>query len=165
MHNSTMSRAHVVSLLTCTFLSVALFLTGCGSGGKLGGVSVTVLGLRSAQPGLQESQAVLTVRYVNENVVPVGLSGTRHKLYLNGTYVGQAVSSEAVGLPQLSTATRDVTVALNNAAMIGLLRGMAERPQAGYKLESVLYVIAGEEKLEIKTQSTGAVDLSGLRLN
>ena len=165
MHKRIMSRAHVVSLLACIFLPFALVLTGCGSGGKLGGVSVTVLGLRSAQPGLQESQAVLTVRYVNENVVPVGLSSTRHKLYLNGTYVGQSVSSEAVGLPQLSAATRDVTVTLNNASMIGLLRGMATNPQAGYKLESVLYVIAGEEKLEIKTQNSGAVDLSGLRLN
>jgi len=165
MHNSIMSRPHIVSLFACTFLAFSLFLTGCGSGGKLGGVSVTVMGLRSAQPGLQESQAVLTVRYVNENVVPVGLSSTRHKLYLNGTYVGQAVSSEAVGLPQLSTVTKDVTVALNNASMIGLLRGMAANPQAGYKLESVLYVIAGEEKLEIKTQNSGAIDLSGLRLN
>jgi len=165
MHNTIMSRAHVIPLLACTLLSVGLFLTGCGSSGKLGGVNVTVLGLRSALPGLQESQAILTVRYVNENVVPVGLSSTRHKLYLNGTYVGQAVSSEAVGLPQLSAITRDVTVALNNASMIGLIRSMAANPQAGYKLESVLYVIAGEEKLEIKTQNSGAVDLSGLRLN
>jgi LEA14-like dessication related protein len=97
-------------LPTLALVVSALFLGGCASAGKLGGISVTVAGIQSAQPSLFETQAVVTLRYLNENVVPIGLSGSRHKLYLNGTLVGQAVSNKAVGLPQLAAATETVTV-------------------------------------------------------
>jgi LEA14-like dessication related protein len=151
-------------LPTLALVVSALFLGGCASAGKIGGVSVTVAGIQSAQPSLFETQAVVTLRYLNENVVPIGLSGSRHKLYLNGTLVGQAVSNKAVGLPQLAAATETVTVIFNNASVIGLLRGLAKQPQAAYRLDSVLYLTAGEEKLEIKSRGEGSLDLSGLQL-
>lgn len=141
---------------------IALLFAGCGSGGKLGGVAVDVVTIRSAQPALLETEVVLGLRYTNENVVPVGFGGSRHKFYLNGTYIGQAVSNRPVGLAPLTTGTQDVTVMVKNGALLNVLRNLSQQPQASYKIESVLLVTAGEDRMEIKTQREGAVDLTGL---
>lgn len=151
--------------LPAVFASIllALLLAACGSTGKLGGVTVSVVDVRSAEPALLETRAVVTVRYTNENVVPVGVSGSRHRLFINGTAVGQAVSNAAVGLPPLSSATQEVTVLINNLAVVSMLQELSRRPQAAYRIESTLFVDAGDDRLDIKTQADGVVDLSALQ--
>jgi LEA14-like dessication related protein len=158
---STMRPRSLPVLLAASVL--ALLLAGCGTGGKLGGVNVTVVDVRSAEPALLETKAVVTLRYVNENVVPLGISGSRHKLSINGTAVGQAVSNAAVGLPPLSTATQEVTLLINNLAVVSMLQELSRRPQASYRIESTLFVDAGDDRLDIKTHAEGVVDLSALQ--
>lgn len=152
-----MRRSPFLRLLCLSGL--ALLLAGCGSGTKLGGVAITALSIRTATPATPQPQAILNLRFTNENVVPVGLSGGRHRLYINGKAAGQALSREPLGLPQLSTATQEVTVTLEP----GFLASIAGATQASYRLESVLFVTAGEERMDIKTQSQGAIDVSALR--
>lgn len=155
-------RPRTLTALLATAL-VALLLSACASGGKLGGVTVSVVDVRSAEPALLETKAVVTVRYTNENVVPLGISGSRHRLFINGTAVGLAVSNAAVGLPPLSSATQEVTVLINNLAAVSMLQELSRRPQASYRIESTLFVDAGDDRLDIKTQADGVVDLSALQ--
>jgi LEA14-like dessication related protein len=143
-------------------LTLLLHLSGCAGTGKLGGVNVSVVDVRSAEPALLETKAVVTLRYLNENVVPIGISGSRHRLSINGTSVGQAVSNAPVGLPPLSTATQEVTLLIDNLAVVSMLQELSRRPQASYRIESTLFVEAGDDRLDIKTQSEGVVDLSAL---
>jgi len=70
--------------------------------------------------------------------------------------------SNPVGLAALSSTTQDVTVRFENLALIQQLVGLRDRQAAAYKVESVLFVTSGEEKLDIKTSNTGSVDLRSL---
>lgn len=143
-------------------LACCAFVAGCNSF-QLSGVTVSLVDLKPVSSALLESSAVLTLRYTSENVMPIGLSGSSHKVYLNGTYVGKAVSKEPLGLAALSSSTQDVTVRFENLAQLQQLVAMRERQTASYKIDSVLYVTSGEEKLDIKTSNSGGVDLRSLR--
>ena len=102
-------------------------VAGCGNGFKLTGVTVSLVDFKPAASALLESSAVLTVRYSNENVIPIGVSGSTHKIYLNGTYIGKAMSQEPIGLAALSSITQDVTVRFENLALIQQLVGLRDR--------------------------------------
>jgi len=142
-------------------LACGVFVAGCNSF-ELSGVTVSLVDVKPVSAALLESSAVLTLRYTSENVMPVGLSGSSHKVYLNGTYVGKAVSKEPLGLAALSSSTQAVTVRFENVSLLQQFVAMRERQTASYKIDSVLYVTSGEEKLDIKTSSTGSVDLRSL---
>lgn len=139
-----------------------LFLTGCSTDLHLSGVSITITDFRPTSATLLETQAALTLRYTNENVMPIAFSGATHKLYLNGTYVGKAVTKDAVGVPSLGSATQTVTVFLENLAMLQKVQSMAQSSSQvlSYKLESVLFVEAGEAHDTLKVTSNGQIDLS-----
>ena len=137
-------------------------LCGCTTDLRLSGISVSAIDFRPTSATLLETQATLTLRYTNENVVPIALSGSTHKLHLNGTYVGKSVSKEPVGMPSLNTTTQSVTIFLENLAMIQKAQALAQNQTAAfnYRLESVLYVQAGEARDSVKVVSNGQLDLS-----
>ena len=148
--------------LTLAFTLVTL-VAGCGNGFKLTGVNVSIVGFKPTTSSKLEATAVMTLRYTSENVIPIGLSGSNHKLYLNGVYAGKTQSEEQpLGLAPLSTINQDVTVKFENLARLQQLLADAGQKNAAYKIESVLLVTSGEEKLDIKTTATGSVDLSPL---
>lgn len=142
-------------------LACCAFVAGCSTF-QLTGVTVSLVDFKPASSSLLESSAVLTLRYTNDNVIPIGLAGSSHKIYLNGTYVGKAVSKEPLGMAALSTTTQNVTVRFENISLLQQLVAMRDRQTASYKIESVLYVTSGEEKLDIKTSNSGSVDLRSL---
>jgi len=144
---------------------LALFsvgVAGCSSNMRPGGVTVSLVEFRPTEAALLESRGTLTLRYTNENISALGFSGSRHKLYLTGKYVGQAVSSQPFGIPPLNTVTQDVTVNLENLALVRQLAAVSESQTVAYRLESVLFQTIYEEKFEIKTSADGALDLRGL---
>lgn len=159
-----MKSLRLFSRFTVVALGLALvaLVAGCGNGFKLTGVTVSLVDFKPAASALLESSAVLTLRYSNENVIPIGVSGSTHKIYLNGTYIGKAMSQDPVGLAALSSTTQDVTVRFENLALVQQLVGLRDRQAAAYKVDSVLFVTSGEEKLDIKTSNTGSVDLRSL---
>lgn len=144
------------------FCWVILLLSGCATDLHLSGISVTATDFRPTSASLLETQAALTLRYTNENVVPIAFLGSTHKLYLNGSYVGKAVSKEAVGVPSLNTATQTVTVFLENLAMIQKVQSLARQQSSvlSYRLETVLFVEAGEAHDSVKVVSNGELDLA-----
>ena len=141
---------------------IALFASGCTGGYNLGNITVNLVNFMPASAALLESSGVMTLRYTNENTIPIGLSGATHKIYLNGSYVGKTVSKQPVGLAALSTITQDVTVNFENLALVKQLVAMRDQQTASYRVDSILYLTSGEENLSIKTSSTGSVDLRAL---
>jgi LEA14-like dessication related protein len=94
--------------------------------------------------------------------MPFGFSGTTHKLYLNGTYVGKAVNNQAFGLPPLSTTTRDVTLMLENLALVQQVIAMRGKTTISYRLDSVIITREGDNDLKMPVKTQGTLDLQAL---
>jgi len=150
-------------LITFLLVACGLVLAGCQSAAsKLGEIGVTLVDIKPEGATVFESRAVLTLRFVNENLVPFGISGTSHKVYLNGTYVGKAVNNEPIGLQPLTTTTRDVTVLLENTALLKELMGLGRSSTVSYRLENVIFTLDGEDKVQLKSETKGSLDLQSL---
>jgi Conserved secreted protein len=134
------------------------FFTGC-SGPRPGGIAVTLVDIRPTSATVLESTAVLTLRLTNENIAPLGFSGSAHKLYLNGNFVGRAVNNDPFGIPPLTSVTREVTVHLENLSLLRQLIAVRDSQTASYRLDNVLHQTVYEERTEMKSESRGSIDL------
>jgi LEA14-like dessication related protein len=148
----------VVALL----LSLGIFGAGCATFSRAGGVGVTVVDIRPTQASLLETAVSLTLRLTNEAMEPLALAGSSHRLYLNDSYVGRAVSNERVAIPQLGTATQTVTVYLENLTLVRKATELSRAPKIAYRLESRLHPAEGAGFGSIKATTTGELDLRGL---
>ncbi len=152
-----------IPTLAILVLGLSLLLTGCNSVDKSGGITVTVADLKAIDSSLLETQVTMTLRYTSESLNAFGFSGSSHKLYFNGAYIGRAVSHTPIGLPPLSTTTRDVTLIIENSALVKQLLSMQGQTTASYRLESVLFMTSGDTDIKVKTDSDGVLDLHGLQ--
>lgn len=141
---------------------LSFVLAGCANTARLGGITVSIVDFRPSEASLLESRGTLTLRYTNENVVPIGFSGSRHKLELNGKYVGLAVSGQPFGIPPLSSITQDVTVNFENLALVRQLMAMRESRTAAYRIDSVLYQTIDDDEYEVRSRGEGSLDLRGM---
>lgn len=138
-------------------LSLALFLAGCTTGAKPGGITVTAVSLQvSAAAG--DLRAPLMLHFANENIVPLGYSSSTHKLYLNGTYVGKVVNDQPIGLPPMNEANREVYLQIENDAFVRQLASGGNHP-VHYRIETVLRQTVEDDRLLIKTASEGSLEL------
>jgi LEA14-like dessication related protein len=148
-------------LITIT-LFFGIFLAGCQTTSKVGEITVTIVDIKPAGSSLFESRAIATLRFINENLVPAAFSESTHKLYLNGTYVGKAVSNQAIGLAPTSTTTQEVAVFFENLQLIKQLSNLGQNSVVSYRLNSVLFYQQGDEKEQLKAESNGSIDLAPL---
>jgi LEA14-like dessication related protein len=149
-------------LLSGFALGFALLLAGCQTRSSIGEISVTVVDFQPTGSSLLESRAIMTLRFINENLAPVAFSGSTHKLYLNGTYVGKAVNNQAVGIPSASTNTVDVAVFFENLALVKQLASLDRNSEVSYRLTSVLFYRRGDDEEKIKADTSGRLDLAPL---
>ena len=154
----------MISARPLTFIALlfGLLLAGCQSRSSLGEISVTLVDIKPTGSSLFESRAIMTLRYINENLVPAAFSNSTHKLYLNGTYVGKAVNNQPVGLAPTSTTTRDVAVFFENLQLVKQLAALGQNPEVSYRLTSVLFYQRGDEKEQLTADTSGSIDLSPL---
>jgi hypothetical protein len=148
------------------FLLLAIFVTlaGCNTPTRSGNVTATVIDFRPTDASIWETRATLSLRYTNTGISALHLEGAAHKLYLNGSYIGQAVTHEGLELPALGTATQAITLFLENLALVQKLEGLQTATAIEYRLESILYVNTTEGRSSaIKTSAAGKLDLSELR--
>lgn len=150
------------SPLLVVFALVSLLLAGCSSHGPIGGMTVTLVDIRPINASLLESEAVATVRLTNENIAPLGFSGTQLKLYLNGSYVGTGVSNKPFGVPPLNSVTQEVTVHFENLSLVKQLVAISNTQTVAYRLDTALFQTIDEEKNTIKTSFEGSLDLRSL---
>jgi LEA14-like dessication related protein len=123
---------------------------------NLNGINVTITELRPAGG----NQVTMVLTYVNENVIPIAVSGGTYTLYIDGTQVGKVVSRDAVGLPQQSAANLNVTISLDNPAQLAKLQSGTN---VSYRLDSSLRIDAGDEHLTMKSNQSGSAAVTAAR--
>lgn len=152
-----------LSILRLALAGLLVLLAGCATLSPPPAVGVSVVDVRPLESTLLETRVELTLRLTNESAQVLAFAGSTHRLYVNDSYVGRAVSSEAVNVPAFGTATPKVTVYLEN---LTLLRKAAEFSQApaklAYRLESRLHPAADALWGDVKVATTGVIDLAGL---
>jgi hypothetical protein len=141
---------------------LSLVLAGCSGPGLRGGIGVSAVDFRATAASLLESRGTLTLRFTNETIASLGYSRSSHKLYLNGRYVGKVVNDRPFGLPPLNAVTQEVTVQIENLALVRQLVSVRDSHSAAYRLESVLFQTINEDNYQIKVQSEGTLDLHSL---
>jgi LEA14-like dessication related protein len=148
------------SLLRLAFLVLCVSgLVGCFSHQTFGGINVTVVGLKPTAAAAANTPATLTLHFANENVIAVGIDSSTHRLFLNGTLVGTAVNANPLGVQAMTTVTQEVPVKFDNLALV---QQLAAAGTTSYRLESDLLLMAGDEKIHVKSIEQGTLDLSPL---
>jgi LEA14-like dessication related protein len=143
---------------------LALCLGGCATLNQARALSISVIDLVPTQTSLFETSAEMQVRLTNEGPEPLPLAGSSHRLYLNGTYVGRAVTAERLTVPALGTATQRVIVHLENLTLLRKLAELSQvaAPVIGYRLESRLHGGGVLEGRSFRTAHSGEIDLGRL---
>ena len=136
-------------------------LGGCATLPEDGGVAVSLVSIRPVQTSLFETSAELTLRFTNEAARPLTLSGSTHRLYVNGTYVGRAITHEPLTVPQLGTMTQTLTAHLENLALMRKAQAMANVSTVGYRIDSRLHTAEAQGGGTLAATSSGELDLSG----
>ena len=119
---------------------------------------VTLVDLEFTDLTMFETTGEFTVRLANENPDPLRISGGVFKLYLNGVKVGKALSSEAVEVPRLGTATQRVSLHVNNVALITRLATLMQEPVLDYQIKTRLYVDGAYGTRRLNFESSGTLD-------
>jgi len=136
------------------FVCLVIF-TSCSAAPQLGALMVNITGFR---PDASGTSAELTLRYSNENVFPLAVQTTSGSLYLNNTYVGKFEQSDAVGLTKLGNATGKATLVVEKPAEFQSIIKDTASASIAYRLASKLRLEIGEDKVTIKSESSGQID-------
>ena len=129
-------------------------LLGCA---PKSGPSISIVNVRLTDVTAFETTAVFTLRFGNDTPAPMQLNGGSHKIYINGLYVGEGLTSQQLEVPRLGTATQEVTVHMNNIALATRIKPIIESQSFDYRIRSVLFgkVPAGR----LRSESTGRLEL------
>ena len=109
-----------------------LVFAGCASGPKISRITVFVTDIKPVGDTL-----VLSLRYANDNTIPLVLSRSVHAIALDGETIGRIVSEQPVGLPPLASATQEIELPGEISAQIRKLARKADEPMS-YVVESKL---------------------------
>jgi hypothetical protein len=133
---------------------------GCATLPRDGGVAVSLVSIVPQQSSLFETSAQLTLRYTNETARPLEFTGSTHRLFVNGTYVGRAVTNERVGVRELGTTTQTITAHLENLALMRKAQELGNVTTVDYRIESQLFTHDARGNT-LGAVATGQLDLSG----
>ncbi len=139
-------------------------LGGCATLTPGPSVAMSVVNLRPLQSTLLETSIEVTLRLTNESARPLVLAGSTHKLYVNDSYVGRAVSNERVTVPAFGTSTPAITVYLENLTLLRRATEFSKATKLAYRLEGRLHPADGAGFGDLKATATGELDLAGLGL-
>ena len=117
-------------------LTATLLLCGCG---KSNGPSVNLVNVQFKDATVFETTTTFTMRISNDAPEARRFTGSAHKIYLNGLYVGKGLSASEVEVPRLGTVTQDITVHLNNLALATRIKSVIEAKRFDYRIQSSFY--------------------------
>lgn len=136
-----------------------LCLAGCISSSGINSIN---LGITEIARGANADELRVKIFYSNENVIPIAIERTIHKIYLDGALVGEANSRDPVGLPPAKTTASQIILVIKDKALLDRLISKASSQGASYRIESKLFILNGEEKITAKQSGTGSIDLRAL---
>lgn len=120
-----------------SWLGVLLvFLAGCGGPS---GPSVSLVTVKFQKVTPLETTASFTIRLSNDAPEARQFTGSAHRIYLNGLYVGKGLSDAKIEVPRLGTVTQDITVHLSNLALATRIKSIIEAERFDYRIQSKFY--------------------------
>lgn len=151
-----------IGLIAVMVVTTSFLVPGCATVPREGGVAVSLVSIRPLDSSLFESSAELTLRLTNESPRVLALSGSTHRLYVNGTYIGRAVTNERVTIPQLGTTTQKVTAHVENLTLMRKAQELGNVAAVDYRIDSQLFPADDPGGGSFAASATGRLDLSGL---
>ena len=135
---------------------------------KDGGIDVSLVNMSPGDSTILESTLVFTLRYQNSMPEPVTITGSSHKVFIEGTYVGEALSHDEVAVPQFGSSTQEAVAHLQNYALaMTLVTTVTKQPTVHYEIRSTIYAKRGSLNLKFSQTKSDTLNLSELenRLN
>ena len=139
---------------TLCLFAAALLLAGCTT---LHPPEISLVNVQFTDATAFESTVRFTLRIANETPEPLVINGGVHKIYLNGLYIGEGLSSEEISLPRLATGTQTVTVHLSNLRLATRIKPLIESKRFDYKIASLIFATSPSGR--IRCTSEGRLDL------
>jgi LEA14-like dessication related protein len=115
---------------------LAVWLAGCSG---TPGPSVSLVSVHFQAATALETTATFTIRLSNDAPEARAFTGSAHKIYINGLYVGKGLSDTNISVPRLGTVTQDITVHLSNLALATRLKAIIEAERFDYRVISTFY--------------------------
>lgn len=144
-------------LLAPVFVLLAvLLLGGCTSQIRISTAGVGISATKLERLGNGDLRVTWTLR--NPNIVAYVFTRSTHKLWLDGTEVGTVTSTARVGLPSLNQVEAGGILTPANPAARAAIERAAEAGSAGYRMESVFWLLVLDDKTEkVALSSSGTV--------
>jgi LEA14-like dessication related protein len=143
-------------------LAVVGALGGCATLPNDGTVDITVVNVAAGSATPFESTLVFTLRYQNSMPVPVTITGASHKIYLDGTLAGEALSNTEIPVPQFGDATHEVAAHISNIALGRMVFTAGTQKTLKYEIRSSIYVRRDQRTLHFTQTKSANLDLHGL---
>lgn len=151
-----------VSIIRRFLLLPLLLLAGCATTERAA-MSVGIADINFSGAEVNETGAVFALRITNEALFPLVVESDVHRIFLNGTFIGEGSSKETFALPRLGTVTRIVTVRPGDQAAAERLREVVAQGRAEFRIESRLTTIAFDQRTVFVNKSSGSFTLPGRR--
>ena len=134
--------------------ALGLALAGCSTYYQKAGVDILLTGVTVGE----DNTATLTLHLRNENIVPLGVTWTEHKVLFNGTSYGTARGEKPFALKESGEADHEVLLRLGSAAEAQRLKAALAAGGLDYRLESRLVCELSDETLILTTTASGRVE-------
>lgn len=121
----------IISLMAC-----GLLWCGCS---RSNGPSVNLVTVHFKEATALETTTEFVLRLGNESPEAKKFTGSTHKIYINGLYVGKGLSDQAIEVPRLGTVTQAVTVHLSNLALATRIKAIIESKRFDYRVQSTFF--------------------------
>lgn len=131
---------------------IALVAGGCSTTYQRAGVAISVVAVTVDS----DNSAVLTLAMENENITPIAVSKTVHKVTLGGAGYGEARGEKPVALAERGKVRHEAVLKLDAAAANRLRAALAAGPLS-YHLDSRLICEVGDEQLILTAVADGQV--------
>jgi LEA14-like dessication related protein len=147
-----------------TFLSTLLVTAGgCAAFNGESTLDVTLVNLAGGgSGGVGEASFNCVIRLQNSSPDELRVIGGAYKVYLDGVYLGEALTHEPITVPGLGSATQTVTVNLSTFRLAASLFRVYESHKASYKLTSTVYTTGALGRSTHRITKEGAVDFDAL---
>lgn len=149
-----------ILLTALSLFTFTLLIPACSVRPNTEDFDVTLVNVASEgnTGGVGEASLRFIIRLQNATPNPVTLTGSTHKIHINGVYVGQALSNARIEIPRLGTATEELTVFLSTFKLARAVYGVYRDQSASYRITSTLYGSTST----FRTQKEGSIDLRSL---
>jgi LEA14-like dessication related protein len=136
-------------------LAAALLFAGCTT---VQPPAVSLVNVQLGAATALETNAQFTLRLTNETPETLIINGGAFKIYLDGYFVGDGVSAEAITLPRFSSGTMTANVHLSHWRLATRIRPLLDSRRFDYRITGKLY--ATQPAGTIRVSEEGRLDLN-----